>query len=407
MIVSDYIHSFDFNSESTIWGTPFRASAQNAALVNGTAVHGFELDDLHTTAPSHPGSVIITAALAVAEHKGRVTGKDFLVAAAIGYELLIRLARACGISMYKRGLHSTGACGTIGSAAAAAKLLELNEEETLNAIGISAISPSGLMCAQYGAMVKRLFAGKAAQSGVVAAQLASRGFTGTKDVLEAEFGGFFKTLCDEYDLTKLTSGLGKEYGIKGVGFKKYACVGTNFTALDAVREIMDEHVFDIEDIEKITIRVNDFLKVHSGWQYKSESIMAAQMNMYYCVAVMLSEGDCFVDQFTEEKIKNLKVFKLIERIDILVDPQINQLKSPWTADVEINFKTGERFSRRVDIPKGGANNPMTYEEIKNKFRKLLQKKMGPERINSIIAAAENLEELQDMRELSGLMIPEP
>lgn len=407
MILSDYVHSMDKNEESTIWGTPFRSSASNAALVNGTMVHGFELDDLHSMAPSHPGGVVITSALATAEHKGKVNGKDFLTAVAIGYELLIRLAYCCGFSMFKRGLHSTGACGTIGSAAASAKILGLDEEGMLNALAVSATSPSGLICAQYGAMVKRLFAGKAAQTGVVGAQLASRGFTGSKDVLEAEFGGFFSALCGDDDFSKLTLKLGKEYNIKGVGFKKYSCVGTNLTALDAVREITDKHAFNVESIKRIRIRVNDFIKAHSGWEYKPESIMSAQMNMYYCIAIMLIEGDCSVDQFSEEKLSDPQVLKLVKLIDVVVDPQMNKLPitKRWASTVEIDLKTGKRFSLRVDYPRGSVKNPMSYEELMGKFMKLAQKKISIAKANSIIATVEKLEELKDIGELAGLLIP--
>jgi aconitate decarboxylase len=404
-ILSDCIHSFDNNKESVIWGTQFRAAASNAALVNATMVHGFELDDLHTLARSHPGGVAVTSALAVAEHKGGVNGKDFLTAVALGYEFLIRLAVCCGISLFRRGFHPTGACGTIGSAAAAARLLDLDEEGTLNALGISLSSPSGLMSAQYGAMVKRLFAGKAAQSGVIAAQLAKRGFTGIKNVLEAEFGSFCKALSDDYDLSKLTAGLGKDYEIKNVGFKKYSCVGTNLTALDSVREIMDEHVFDFESVKRIRIKVNDYTKTHSGWEYKPESIMAAQMNMYYCVAIMLIEGDCFVDQFSEERLTDPKVLKLIDLIDVIVDPEIDKLPLSYkTAEVEIYLKTGENFSKRVDYPRGNINNPMSYEEVKDKFNKMALKKVNSEKANAIIEMVEGLEDAGDLAELSRLLL---
>ena len=405
MILADYIHSLDKNKESTIWGTKFRSASSNAALVNGTLVHGFELDDYHPLALVHPGGIAVTSALATAESKGKVNGKDFLTAVAVGYELTIRLGFCCAISLFKRGLHATGSCGTIGSAVAAGKILNLDKDGMLNAIGIAASFPSGLMAAQYGGMVKRLFAGKAAQNGVTAAQLASRGFNGAKDVLEAEFGGFCKALCDDYDLHRLTAGLGKQYGINSVAFKKYSCVGTNLAALDAVRKIVGEHSFDIQDIKKVTIKVNYFTKKHSGWEYKPQSIMTAQMNMYYCVAIMLIEGDCFVDQFLERKLCEPKVLELVKKIDVVVDSEINKLPITQRSAsiVEVDLKMGERFSIRFDHPKGNANNPMRYEEIKEKFRKLAKRKMISAKIDHIMAAVEKLEELDDMRKFSHLL----
>jgi 2-methylcitrate dehydratase PrpD len=407
MILTDYVHSFDKGNESIIWGTPFRAAANNAALVNGTTVHSFELDDFHMLG-AHPAGIVIPAALAIAEHKGGVNGKDFLTAIAIGFELTLRLTDCCGASgrsAFERGIHGPSACGFIGSAAAAAKLLELDEEGVLNAFGIS-IPPLSLQSAQYGAMVKRLFAGKAAQTGVMGAQLSGRGFTGIKDILELKFGSFCKAISDGYDLTRLTVGLGQEYLTKEDGFKKYSCVATNFAALDAVREIMNEHSVNIEKIKRVTLTISDFTKTHAAWEYKPEGVMNAQMNIYYCIAIMLLEGDCFVDQFSEEKLANEKVRELTKLIDIIVDPEMDkQQYTKWGARVEIEFKTGERLSRKVDFYRGSARNPMSYEEIKNKFVRLAQKKISIAKANSIIATVEELEELKDIGELAGLLVP--
>jgi len=395
IILSDYIHSFDKNEECTIWGTQFRSTASNAALVNATMVHGLDLDSTHPHVQSHLGSVAFTSALALAEHKGGINGKDFLTAVAIGYELFIRLAVCCGITLFRRGFYPTGACGPIGSAAAAAKLLESNEEEMLNTFGISTSFHSGFSPAHL-TMVKRLFVGKAAESGVIAAQLASKGFTGIKDILDEESGVFCKALCDDYNLSTLTDGLGEEYEIRNVEFKDYPCVGTIPTALDAVGEIQHEHSFDVESIKKVSIKISNFAKEHTGWKYNPESIIAAQRNMYYCVATRLIEGDFFVDQLSPKKLTDPKLLRLIDLIDISADSELETL----TAVVEVDLKSGERFSRRVDHHK-----PMTYEDIKKKFKRLALKRIDSNKATSVIAMVERLEDVKDLRELSQLLVP--
>lgn len=197
-ILMDTINDFEHNEgqKVTIWGTPYKMSAPNAALINGTMVHGFELDDLHKRSIVHPGSVATTAAFAAAEHKGKVNGPELLTAVVAGYEVGARVGMCMGVSHLRQGWHPTGTHGTFAAAAAAGKILALNQQQMIHALGIAGSQAAGLMAAQYSSMVKRFHAGRAAQSGVYAALLAQRGFTGISNIFESDYGGYCTALAE-------------------------------------------------------------------------------------------------------------------------------------------------------------------------------------------------------------------
>jgi 2-methylcitrate dehydratase PrpD len=208
----EFIREEKGRSIATCWGRPERVSATQAALYNGTAGHGFEIDDLYITS-HHPGSVTIPAAMAAAEHVGGGSGKEFLAAVVAGYEVSTRIGTAMYTHFF-RGYHPQGTIGTFSSATAAGRILNLGTEQMVHSLGMAGSQSAGLMAAQEGSMVKRLHSGRACQSGVMAALLAKRGFTGITNVLEADFGGFCSTLRgDKIDVPVLTAGLGKEWEI--------------------------------------------------------------------------------------------------------------------------------------------------------------------------------------------------
>ena len=228
-VVADFAQDLGGKQESIVWGRHFKVSAPNAALSNGTAVHSFELDDLHKTALIHPGGIAVTPALAMAEHIGGCHGKEFLTAVVAGYEVAIRVGMSVGTSHLQRGFHPTGTNGVFGAGAAAGRILKLDAERMTHDLGIAGTQAAGLMAAQYSAMVKRMHAGRAAQSGVYAALLAQKGLTGITNILEADFGGYCKVMADVSDINKLTIGLGKNFETGRVGFKPYSAGGSTHT----------------------------------------------------------------------------------------------------------------------------------------------------------------------------------
>src|SRR5438067_3175637 len=270
--------SVDRDASCSVWGTHERLSAPHAALANGTQVQSFELDDVHRAGVLHVGAVVLPALLAIAETRRALSGEEFIAAAIAGYEIGPRVGLCMGPEHIGQGWHSGATVGVFSAAAAAARGLALDTEKTVHALGIAGTQSCGLMAAQYGAMVKRMHAGRAAQSGLYAALLAQRGFTGIVDVFEAPYGGFCTTFSrspDRFDLAALTAGLGEHYETMQVSLKFYSCVGSNHTTLDALTDIRKRHPFTAPDIEEIVVRPSQVTVDHAGWPYRPEGLTAA------------------------------------------------------------------------------------------------------------------------------------
>src|SRR5690349_24087932 len=228
----------DATKACRVWGTPERLSAPHATLVNGALIQSFELDDVHRQGVLHVGAVTLPPLIAITELRSALSGRDFLRSAVAGYEIGPRVGKCMGPQHIGQGWHSGATVGVFSAAAGAAAALGLSREQTVHALGIAGTQSAGLMAAQYGAMVKRMHAGRAAQSGLYGALLAANGFTGIVDVFESPYGGFcttFSRSSDRFNLDELSSQLGREWETLRVSLKFYACVGSNHTALDAIR----------------------------------------------------------------------------------------------------------------------------------------------------------------------------
>src|SRR3954452_11313602 len=245
-ILRQTLAAVDTTQACRVWGTSERLSAPNAALVNGTLIQSFELDDVHRQGVLHVGAVTLPPLIAVTERRPQLTGRDFLRAAVAGYEIGPRVGKCMGPQHIGQGWHSGATLGVFSAGAGAARGLKLDPEKTIHAIGIAVTQSAGLMAAQYGAMVKRMHAGRPSQSGLYGALLASNGFTGIVDVFEAPYGGFCTTFSrsqDRFDLDELSAGLGERFETMGIALKFYSCVGSNHTTLDAIRDIQRRRPF--------------------------------------------------------------------------------------------------------------------------------------------------------------------
>jgi len=407
-ILAEFAKDLGGKKESTVLGMPYRVSAPNAALANGTMIHGFELDDLHRISILHPGSVTLPAALAVGETRKGCSGKEFLTALVVGYEVGARIGMTVGASHLHRGFHPTGTHGTFAAAAAAGKLLSLDEDRMTHALGIAGTQAAGLMAAQYAAMVKRMHAGRASQSGVYGALLAERGFTGITDILEADYGSYCKVMGENPDLNNIGKDLGERYEVLNVGFKCYSCCGSNFTSLEALSRILADHRLKASDIQKLTVRSTTVTKLHVGWDYKPEGITAAQMNLPYCLAAMALEGGVFVDQFTEDKIKDPDILEFIKKVEVIPDRELDGLGQEYRHAIRCQVETRDRrlLERRVDFAKGGANNPMARDEVEKKFKALAGKVLPERKVRSLSETILNMEQVPSLGELRRLLLPD-
>lgn len=371
-ILTEFVVQMGGTAEAGLWGTRHRAPAANAALVNGTLVHAFELDDLHKTSILHPSSTALPAALAIAEARGGFSGRDLITAIVAGFEVGIRAGVSLGTSHLVDGFHPTGTIGTVAAAAAAGRALGLSARAMEHAISVGATQAAGLMAAQYESMVKRMHAGRAAQAGVYGALLAEKGFTGIDGVFEADYGGFCSTLTSEPRLAALTDGLGTRFETEKVGFKIYACCGSCHTSVEAIRRLRHAHGIDADAVESIVVHTSKATQLHVGWPYEPRSITAAQMNLPYCAAVTLIDGNAFVEQFTEQRIHDARVIDLARRVEVRHAPEFDAMgpTARHRVRVELALRGGRRLDETVQHAKGSDADPLSHDEVVAKFHRL-------------------------------------
>ncbi len=407
-IITEFTKEMGSGKGALLWGDGSEVPSTSAPLTNGTLVHSFEMDDLHRVGVIHPGAEAVPAADALVRQAGSVDGKGFLTAVVAGYEVGCRVAMTGGASQLRRGFHPTATSGTFAAGAAAAKMLRLDPHRTLHTLGIAGTQAAGLMAAQHASMVKRMHPGRAAQAGVYGALLASKGFTGIEDILEAPYGGFCSTFCDKPNLLHLTQELGERFETLNVGFKPYPCCGSNHTSIDALKKILHEHPeVSADKVEKIRIRTTRATKLHVGWPYEPNSMTTAQMNLLYCVAVLLHDRNFFVDQVTEESIHRSDVLQTTKKIEVLEDPEFEAPgdEGRHGVSLEVELKDGKSYMERVLHAKGSDKNPMTRDEVVQKFRLLASRVLNRPHLEELEDTILHLEKLEDARRLGELLAP--
>jgi 2-methylcitrate dehydratase PrpD len=264
------------------------------------------------------------------------------------------------------------------------------------------------MAAQYGAMVKRMHAGRAAQSGLYGGTLAANGFTGIVDVFESEYGGFcttFSRSTDRFDMDQLVAGLGERWETLRVALKFYSCVGSNHTTLDALRDMQDEQRYGPEDVERIVVHGSQVTVDHVGWKYRPQGLTSAQLNLPFCVATLLLEGDVFVDQFPESCVTDPARIALAEKVDVRHDPDITArgATARHMVRVELHLKNGKRMTRTVEAPRGSEHKFASRADVVEKFQKLAGQVFPARQVEELRDAMLNLEQLGDASRIAKLL----
>jgi len=402
--VNSLIKEMGGKEEATLWANNFRGPAANVALGLGTMIHSFDFDDYHN-AKLHPGAVVLPAALTIAEGEGS-SGKDFLTALVAGYETMIRISLATGpAASRKKGWHLTGTCGTFGAAAAAAKLLRLDKQGMASALGMAGTQSAGLWAfTADGSESKRFHPGKSAQSGIVAALLAKRGYRGPTQILEAKDGGFCQATSDSFDLSRLTAGIGKKFEAEEVVLKPYSCCGSLHSTIDATRELGRAYAIAPQDVERIKVHNSQVVNLQCGFKYQPLGPLQAQMSLQYCTAVSLIDGQVLVDQFKEERLADPKIVDLAQRVEFVLDPEIDAIyPEKFASKVEMVLKDGRHLWQRVDYPKGSAENPMTSGEVEGKFRALARTVKDEATVGAMLQEQRILEKLPNLSSLVSLL----
>jgi 2-methylcitrate dehydratase PrpD len=318
---------------------------------------------------------------------------------------MIRTSLAAGtLSMRRRGWHITGMCGTFGAAAAAGQLLGLDSDGMANALGLAGTQSAGLMAFTCdGSNSKRLHPGRAAQSGILAAELAARGFTGPTAVLEYTDGGFCQAVSDATNLELLTAGLGQEFVTADVSLKPYACCGSTHSSIDAVRWLVQQHAIRPQDVDEIVVYNHSVVKLQTSWRYEPVSPMQAQMNIEYCVAVALVEGQAGPQQFSNDRIVDPLLVDLAHKVRFEIDPEIEQIyPRAFPGKVAIRLRDGRTVQHAVPGPTGSPQCPMSLDTVGEKFHQLVDPILGHDRatrLAELVAHIDTLDNVQTITEL--------
>jgi aconitate decarboxylase len=404
VIAADLAADLSGGGPATLFGRTQTASPTDAALANGTAIHGFEIDDIHTRSLMHPGAVSIPAALALAELRGK-SGKDFLTAMVAGYEIGLRVGVCGGVPHQMKGYHPSGTAGCLGAAAAGASILGLNAEQTTHALAIAATQAAGLYCAvRTGAMTKRLHAGRAAQAGTLAALLAERGFTGSPDALEAPDSGYMSTLAESADLTPFVQSLGKEWETLQTGFKAYAACASAHTIIDSLDAMMKRGL-TAQNLEHLTIRMSRIGVNNVGWEYRPSTIVAAQMNGFFTAGMKLVDGQSFIDQYREERIADPAIMDVIRKVEIVHDPELDIGGAPKRHAVKTFARAtdGRTFEQYVEQRRGSPQHPLPRAEVEQKFMRTAGAALKPAAVEKLFSQVGALEKAADMRAVATIL----
>ena len=404
-ILDETLATVDPGGRASVWGKERTLSAPHAALVNGAAVHGYELDDLHQRSIVHPGSVVVPAALALAEHTGGVSGRTLITAIVAGYEVAARVGESLGVAHLLAGWHPTGTHGAVGAAAAAGSVLGLDPVHMRHALGVSGSQAGGLMAAQYGSMVKRFHAGRAAQSGVYSGLLAANGYTGILDMLENPYGGYCSTFSPSHDADTLTAGLGTEWQTRRVGFKPYSTNGSCHPTIDALLELRFAEGIRPADVSEVDIHVSTATKLHVGWEYEPSSVTAAQMNLPYIVSVVLADGDAFVNQFTEERIHDPDLVRESRKVRVTADEAIDARGDALrhATRLRVTLTDGRVLHAERDHAHGSAHDPLSAKDVADKYTKLATKVLTPDGSDRLATTIDTLDDLEDVSALGSLL----
>jgi aconitate decarboxylase len=294
---------------------------------------------------------------------------DLITAIVAGCEVGCRVGNAATTALFLNGFHPQGTSGTFIAAATAGRLLKLDAPAMQNALGIGGSMSAGLMAAQEGAMVKRLHAGRAAQSGVYAAELASRGFTGIADIVEAGYGGFLSAYARTPDISRITAGLGTTWETLRIGFKLYPNVTSIHSALDALHHIMTTHGLGADDIRAIDVGCGHMTFVHTAWTYRDAGVTAAQMNMFYGLAAMATGGEVTAADYTSSRMRDPRLLDFIPRITIREDAALEAMGRHFRHACRMTVTTtgGRTFDHDVLYRRGSADNEVGPDEIRRKF----------------------------------------
>ena len=400
-IIGQYVREVGGSPQAGVIGHGFKSSVPQAALANGTMAHALDYDDVLGLMSGHPTVPVLPVVLAVAEMHHR-PGRDFLEAYIVGVEVEARIGAGIGHHHYAVGWHSTATLGTLGAAAAAAKMLGLGATETRMALGIAASEAGGLR-QNFGTMTKPFHAGNAAKNGIVAAMLAQKGFTADENILENPFG-FCSVLGGEgeYDLALMTKSPGNPFAIvePGLEMKPYPCCRLTHRCIDAILHLVEEYHPAAEEVTEVECQTSPSIPqvlIH----HRPRTPLEGKFSMEYCMARALLDEEIRMAQFTEAKVLDPRAQELLQRVKYVHPETVEGQRFPEV--VTVRLRDGRQHCHEVLIAKGAPENPLTPEELMAKYRDCARLVLPPEATERSLELVSHLEDVRDLAELADLV----
>ena len=412
-IVRTYLKSLGCPTDKgcTVIGTRMKVPARFAAFANGIAIHADEYDDTQLAVAkdrvygllTHPTAPALPPVLALGERDNR-SGLDVLTAYQLSVEVETKISEAIHPRHYDHGFHSTATIGAIAAAAGASRMLELNVEQTRRALGIGASQSAGLR-ENFGTMTKPFHPGRSAESGIVAAEFARLGWTATPIVLEAG-RGFFKAAGGGYDAEMIDGKLGKPwtFAFPGVSIKPHPSGSLTHPGMGLMMDLIREH--DIKPGQVVRVRVGPTRHMPNALiHHRPKNELQAKFSMEFCMAILLLERKAGLAEFTDKVVNRADVRKMIEKVEFGVHPEAEAAGyEKMTTLIEIELSDGRKIGGRADFGKGSPANPMSDEELSNKFRECAAwGKLPRANAEKIIDLVFNLEKLGSIRKLTALL----
>jgi len=407
----DMVKEWGGNEQSTIIAYGIKCPAPNAAQVNATMIHALDYDDGHPSALVHIGCLAVSTCFAMAERMGKTSGKEFITAMALGADFLARLGLASrpGTSLATSGWHPTTLYGFLGAAAMAGKIMRLDQERMVNALGIAYHQCAGNgQCVIDGALTKRMGPGLATKGGITAALMAEKGISGAKNSLEGEFGMFNLYHGGDYDAKTLTADLGKRFEGINIGFKPYPCCGLTHPFIDATLSLMSRHNIKAEQVRDIMVYCGESayaLCVPPEVKRVPRTIVDSQFSVPWTVATALVKGKVSLEDFTEEAIKREEILKISQKVTGELDPKLSR-HGVEPGRVTILMKDRAEYTEEVEHPLGSIERPMTFEDCVAKFRECSAYPIKPipgDMVDKVIELVKQLERLDDATEIIRLL----
>jgi 2-methylcitrate dehydratase PrpD len=395
-IAASALAPFSGPPQASLLGRRERFDIMNAAFINGVSSHIFDYDDTHLKTIIHPAGPVASAILALSEMRP-VSGKDFLNALVLGVEAECRIGNSVYPNHYDVGWHITGTAGVFGAAAAAGKLLGLNEQQMVWALGLAASQPVGLR-ESFGSMNKSFNPGRAASNGIFAAVLASKNFTSSDAMIEAR-RGWANTISTKQDYREITDGLGQRYEAALNSYKPFACGIVMHPAIDAAIQLRNENKLAADQIERVELKVHPLVLELTGKKTPRQGL-EGKFSIYHAVAVALVEGAGGEKQFSDRAVADPIVVTLRGKVVPVITPGID----PAQVDMTIVLKDGRTLQRHIEHAIGSVEMPMTDQQLETKFADLADGILAAAAIRRVMDACWNVEKLPDAAEIARMSV---